>query len=319
MLAIDVGAELGALAPRLAPLMGEIAGSLGAAGTLGGAAIFGAVVVPFSNPNVAQGELRDIPGVTYNYDEGILTLYVSDGAGNRLDLFHGSPGLDGLYRDAAGNVVARQLQDGKGFVLNPDALPGLAAAAKPKVKDLIDQDAVAAALRTYADAIARSEPKLCPDATPDRGANPSLRASLYQWQICRMPPGYGVEFNGVRYDFCYPATGDFAECKGPGFEDWMEGSPEDIWPWEKWIGEISDKGIPAMVEQMRKQNLAAGSRNVFWFVAEKPVAEWLANYARRQGFSQIHVFHVPALPFDPAMLRHKATYILAAESWEMRP
>lgn len=293
------------LHPSLTSFVERVAAGFAAMG--GGPALaLGAVFasIPIGRSAVSEGSLPEAPDIAYRYDEGVLTLSYRDGGGRSATLFHGLSGADGLYRDEQGNVIGRNLGDGHGFVLNPDALPALAA--KVKAKDQINQEAVAAALHSISQAAARSEPRLCPDPSADPGGISSLRAGLYQWQVCGIPPGFGIEFNGVRYDGCDPPTGTLLECKGPGFANKMIGSPTDAWPWPDWFSRPG-KGVKRITEQLREENDAAGNRAVILHVAEAPVAEWFRNYARANNLDNIVVVHTPPPPFDPDMLRRMVT------------
>jgi hypothetical protein len=294
------------LRPALTTFVERVAAGL-AALELGPTIALGAVFssIPLGRSGVREGTLPEAPNISYRYDEGVLTLSYRNSDGSSVDLFHGLSGPDGLYRDEEGNVIGRNLGDGHGFVLDPDALPALAAKAKVKAKDQLDQDAIIAALHSISQAAAQSEPRVCPDPSADPGGISSLRAGMYQWQVCGMPPGFGVLFNGKRYDGCELPEGTLLECKGQGFANIMNGSPADDWPWPAWFSRPG-KGIRRITEQMREQSEAAGGRTVIWHVAEAPVAEWLRNYARANRLDNIVVVHTPPPPFDPSMLRRIA-------------
>lgn len=302
--AVVAGTAASGLMAELVPWAERAATALRAAGGLP-ALVLGAVVVPLNTSNVAEGTLPNAQSVGYRYDEGLLTLYTRDADGQRVELFHQFAGSDGLYRDADGNVVARQLDNGRGFVLDPDALPALAATAK--AKDRIDQDAVKAALQAYSDTVARSEPRVCPAPSPDRGGNSSVRAFLYQWQVCGLPGGWGVAYNGARYDGCDPVTGRLLECKAQRFADKMSGSPTDDWPWPAWFSR-ENKGIREVLEEMEKEDRGAVGRGVTWHVAEKPFADWLERYAQLHHYNNTTVVHTPPPAFDPSMLRRAIAY-----------
>jgi hypothetical protein len=312
--AVVAGTAASTLAPEIAPFMARVAAAFGAVGGAP-ALVLGAVLVPFSSfnrSNVSEGTLPDAPNIAYRYDEGVLTLSYRDSDGQTAQLFHGLSGIDGLYRDAEGNAIGRNLGDGQGFVLDPDALPALAA--KVKAKDRFNQDKITAALLSFSQAAARSEPRLCPDPSADPGGISSVRAGMYQWQVCGIPPGFGILFNGARYDGCEIPTGTLLECKGPGFADKMFGSPADVWPWEDWFSR-EDKGMKKITEQLRKENDAAGNRLVILHAAEASVAEWFRNYVRANNLDRIVVVHTPALPFDPEMLRRMAVNFIGAWAW----
>ena len=44
---------------------------------------------------------------------------------------------------------------------------------------------------------------------------------MYQSRLCGLPPDWGVEYRGIRFDGCDPATGTLLECKALGFEKKM--------------------------------------------------------------------------------------------------
>lgn len=252
----------------------------------------GMVVVPFGRSNVAEGTLPEAPEIAYRYDEGVLTLSHRDSDGHITLLYNDISGADGLYRDEDGDVIGRNLGDGKGFVLDPDMLPVLAA--KAKAKDRISPEAVDAALSRLAEA-ARTEPRLCPDPTKEKGGPTSVQAALYQWQVCGTPPGYGIKYNGVNFDGCDPRTGILEECKALGFADKMSGPDE----FERWY-----KGAADAPDQMYRQHIAAGDRLVIWHVAEPEFADLLGRIARQ--YPNIRVIHTPPPPANPDFLRRFA-------------
>jgi Restriction endonuclease fold toxin 5 len=314
--ALVAGTAASTLLPEVAPFMGRVAAALAATASAP-ALVFGAILVPLSSinrSNVSEGTLPDAPDIAYRYDEGVLTLSYRDSEGHSVNLFQGLSGTDGLYRDEDGRVIGRNLGDGKGFILDPDSLPLLAS--KVKAKDRINPDAVAAALHSISQAVAQSEPKLCPDPSADPGGISSLRAGMYQWQVCGIPPGFGVAFNGARYDGCDPPTGTLLECKGQGFASIMNGSPSDAWPWPDWFSRPG-KGMRRITDQMRQQSEAAGNRLVIWHVAEAPVAEWLQGYARTNHLDNIVVVHTPPPAFDPDKLRRMAAFFI--RGWVREP
>jgi hypothetical protein len=250
-------------------------------------AFFGTLLVPTNRSNVSEGTIPYSPGLAYRNDEGILTLYHVDDDGRRTVIFNGRPDVDQLYRDEQGNIVGRNIANGQGFVIDPEALPKLAekigAVENPKDR---------AQLQAYVDAVMKSDPRLCPLPSRDPGS-PSEQAGLYQSQVCGLPPGWGVLFNKVRYDGCDPPTGILKECKALGFADKKIGEPSDDWPWPNWFTKDPKKGMTDIVNQMGEQSIAAGPRIVEWHVAEKPFADWLEFYAKTQGYENIRVYWTP--------------------------
>ena len=73
----------------------------------------------------------------------------------------------------------------------------------------------------------------------------------------------------------------------------MIGEPTDYWPWPNWFSNNPQKGMTAIVEEMRRQSVAAGPRIVEWHVAEKPFADWLEFHAKSQGYENIRVYWTP--------------------------
>jgi hypothetical protein len=254
----------------------------------GPVAFFGTLLVPTNRSNVSEGTIPDSPGLAYRNDEGVLTLYHVDDDGHRTIIFNGLSGADHLYRDEQGNIIGRNIGSGQGFIIDPGALPKLAE----KI-DGVKNPEYRAQLQAYVDAVMKSDPRLCPLPSRDRGSNDSKQAGLYQSQVCGLPPDWGVLFNGVRYDGCDPPTGILKECKALGFADKMIGEPSDNWPWPDWFTKNPKKGMTAIVDEMRRQSVAAGVRMVDWHVAEKPFADWLDFYAKTQGYGNIRVYWTP--------------------------
>lgn len=274
----------------------------------GPVAFFGTLLIPTNRSNVSEGTIPDSPGLAYRNDEGVLTLYHVDDDGRRTILFSGLPGADQLYRDEHGNLIGRNVANGQGFIVDPEALPKLAEKIGG-VKDPKDR----AQLQAYVDAVLNSDPRLCPLPSPDRGSNESKQAGLYQSQVCGLPPGWGVRYNGARYDGCDPPTGILKECKALGFVEKMIGEPSDDWPWPNWFSNDPKKGMTAIVDQMREQSIAAGVRMVDWHVAEKPFADWLEFYAKSQGYENIRVYWTP--PSAEVEAANKAMVAVTQSIW----
>jgi len=76
------------------------------------------------------------------------------------------------------------------------------------------------------------------------------------------------------------------EAKGPGYEDKM--IDENNWP--KWY-----RGVQQIKDQIARQSRAAGNREVDWYFAEKPVANYFRNYVQsnQRTLPNIHVFYAP--------------------------
>lgn len=307
------------LASDIAPFLGRIA-----IGANAGMIAFGLLLIPFGSGNNFEGTLPGSTNIGYRFEEGTLSLYYTDADGIRVTLFSGRADSDGLYRDAQGHAIARLLDNGVGFVIDPDELPALAAKTQGKASDLLNPDLIQAVVQAYNDkvaALSKSEAQLCPPATPEK-FNGSLRAALYQWSVCGMPPDWSVKVGGVSFDGCIAPRGPFEECKGLGIGDKMTGDPIEVWPWPPWYttetdpmtGEPVDTGISRIVNQMKRQNVVAGELGTFslWKVAEPDLAEWLKRYAAANGLTNIVVVYVPPPPLDPDKLRRSAEPLLAA-------
>jgi hypothetical protein len=308
--AADAAAATGALAREMGPFWERAAGVLATAGDFG-VTLFGACLVTFSNPNVSIGTLPGSSDLFYHYDEGKLSIFHKDADGNTATIFEGRAGADGLYRDDAGHIVARQLTNDVGFVLEPGSLGELAAKAQPKWQEHVDPAKVLAAVHAYSKAIADTDVKLCPNPSPESGGPNSLRSAMYQWQVCGMPPGWSVKIGGVGFDGCDPVTGRLFECKGPGLVHLFPGSPDDPSTWPKWATLDKKKGLLAILDQMRRQSAAAAGREVHWYVAEKSVAVWLARFAER--YPNIHVHQLDPPPYDPDKLKRFAADVRTRE------
>jgi hypothetical protein len=183
-------------------------------------------------------------------------------------LFEGHIGTDGTFRDAAGKAVSRALAGG-GIVVDPDALPGAAAASTH------------VGAETEA---ARDKPKLCPAPNPEDITGRSERALRYQEQITGLSRGLEVKLNGVRFDGCREADGTMLKAKGPGYATFM--AAPDVW--RRWFKKLRD-----MKDQMQRQSKAAVGRLVEWHIAEKPIADFFRDYARKERLSNVIVFYTP--------------------------
>ena len=273
---IDSVGVVGLLAPEAAPLITRALGVFS-----GPTAFLGALLIPTNRSNVSEGSIPYSPGLAYRNDEGILTLYHVDDEGHRTVMFNGRPDADQLYRDEQGNVIGRNIGNGQGFVIDPEALPKLAE----KIETVKNPE-YRAQLRAYVDAVVNSEPRLCPLPSPDPGKNNSVQSGMYQSRLCGLPPDWGVAYNGARFDGCDPATGVLLlECKALGFEDKMS----RLGGFQSWY-----EGAEDSPEQMDKQQRLAPDREILWHVAEKPFADLLEKHARHRGYDNVNVKHTPA-------------------------
>ncbi len=157
---------------------------------------------------------------------GVVQVWQADGAGGRTLLDTGRIGTDGRFYDATGTAIG--VATDRGAVIDPHTLPGYRSQSSTTTSG------ASAGTRVTADAA--SEPKLCPDPTPENIAGRSDRTIAYQAQITGLPPGLEVVFNGERYDGRCRENGDLSEAKGEGYEDFMEG-PDS---WKGWFTELAD-------------------------------------------------------------------------------
>lgn len=244
------------------------------------AAFLGTLLIPTNRSNVSEGTIPDSPGLAYRNDEGILTLYQVDDDGRRTVIFNCRPDGDQLYRDAHGNVIGRNIGNGQGFVIDPEALPKLAE----KI-DAVKNPEYRAQLRAYVDAVVNSKPRLCPLPSRDPGENTSVQAGMYQSRLCGLPPDWGVDYRGIRFDGCDPATGTLLECKALGFEKKMS----RLGGFQSWYTGAEDP-----FSQMDDQQGAGRDREVLWHVAEKRFADLLEKYRKDNSYGNVTVRHTPA-------------------------
>jgi hypothetical protein len=117
--AAGVAATVGTVAGRVgAAAIG--AGSAAAAGVAAGATVF---LYPGNAGQAQDGILSGNPDVSYRVAEGQLTLTRADADGNKVVVFDGVPGFDGVYRTKDGTVIARQV--GNGVEVNEGAVANL--------------------------------------------------------------------------------------------------------------------------------------------------------------------------------------------------
>jgi len=230
---------------------------------LGGiTAVLGIILIPSDSGSVVEGTLPGHPDITFKFDKqaGVLRLW-RDGQSAGDIIFEGHPDKDGVFRDAAGNPIARALPDGTLFV-DPDALP--------KIDGRSGND--------------DNQPRLCPAPTKDQpGADDKDRA--YQDYISRLvngvalPKGFAVslfnpvEGKDVHFDDCQRSTGVMIEAKGTGYQAMMEKKSE--YPWAG----VEEK----LLKQANSQLQAAGARPVVWFVAEKQVANFIRDLFKEEN------------------------------------
>lgn len=234
----------------------------------GPTAFLGTLFIPTNRSLISSGVVPGNANISFQFDrgEGVLTLSRSD---DGSVLFSGRYGADGLFRDNNGNAFGRVV-DGA-VVLDPDALPGYASSSQPAT-----QSGAGAQAQTDTD---RDEPKLCPDPGPDRpGSGRSADAVAYQAYVSTLvnpdlptPPGMAVALysssrgNDVYFDDCRHTDGVMIEAKGPGFLRML--LKESDMPWRG----VQDKFLGQATDQLG----AAAGRSVEWYIAEKPVADYV--------------------------------------------
>lgn len=236
-------------------------------------AITTGILFPDNENLESSGSVPGQHGLNYLFSERRLTLIQNDSDGGARLLFSGMPDKDGSYRDQDGTIVGRAV--GNSFMLDNAGIAAMNTATSQ------DRAAAGAAADVSSD-----EPRLCPDPVPDRKGGMSERAADYQQQITGLPRGIAVELNGVMFDGCRTTDGTMLEAKGPGFEFAMDENGD----WKQWYN-----GKTRLDEQIADQSRAAGERLVEWHVAEPRVAQYIEKVAQTNGYTNVFVFHTPAV------------------------
>jgi hypothetical protein len=132
----------------------------------GASIVFGILFIPTNRDLISEGPIAGSPDLSYRYDSDMGTLQIRQDLGSlgSIILTEAHIGTDGLFRDAEGNVIGRDLS-GSGVVADAGVLPGHQTPAET------DQD----------------QPNLCPDPNAENIASRSERSLAYQEQItaCR--------------------------------------------------------------------------------------------------------------------------------------
>src|SRR5258708_26300003 len=81
------------------------------------------------------------------------------------------------------NIIGRNIGNGQGFGIDPEALPELAE----KI-DTVKNPEYRAQFHAYVDAVVNSEPRRCPLPSPDPGKNNSVQSGMYQSRLSVLPP-----------------------------------------------------------------------------------------------------------------------------------
>ena len=225
---------------------------------------------------VSEGTLPGRDDIKYRYDEGSLSVWRHDADGTGELLYSGRAGSDGLYRDADGDVLGRDL--GGSFAINA---PGIVAMATPKTNSRANSDAQSASVATT------QNPELCPPATKDEWKlrdSVSYRAQKYREQVTGLEFGYVVRLNGVKFDGCDTPTRNMLEAVAEGYENFVDSQGN----WKPWYTGLQDEE-----NQMARQSVAAAkdSRLVEWHVAQEPIADLYRRYAVR--FPNVIVLYDP--------------------------
>jgi len=249
-----------------------------------------------------HGTLPDNPNIAFDRSEEGLTLYSTDADGKYTEIYHAYPGGDHYYRDRQGNIIGYSLGLKDGFVVDPAAITALSVPRPTRPKDAdkdgdVDGDS---ALDTRSDAyaaararsVAKDEPQLCPDPSPDRPGYKSPRSIEYQSLVTNLPPGLGILYNGVMFDGCRESDGVLLEAKAWGYEWAMDDLDDDDFMsadnWRPWY-----RGRERTENQMQRQSRAAGPRKVEWYFAEEGPADYFRWYARENGLTNIEVNYMP--------------------------
>lgn len=286
----QIGAQVLGAAARALPTMASTIVGGAARLALPGAAFFGTLFIPAPRNVTSDGTLSDAPDFSYHFDREAGHLWIKHQLddGTSETVFDGRYGKDGVFRDEQGYAIGRFLGDS--VALDADAVRGYEARRKS------DAGAQAGAA-AQSIAIARTEPKLCPDPTAENIAGRKLPALLYQSQISGLPPGVDFRLvdpktrNSVSYDACWPEkAGDMGEAKGPNYFKFMI----DPNHWYKWY-----QGVDQIKEQMERQSRAAGDRQVEWHFAEQGPADYFRRYVAANALTlpNIRVFYTP--PISP--------------------
>jgi hypothetical protein len=241
---------------------------------IGGASlVLGFLFIPANRSSIVEGPIDGSPDFSYRFDGdmGILQLRQDIGSLGPVVVDEGHIGADGLFRDAQGRVIGRYLS-GSGVIIDAGALPGFR---------MLPHGATA----PDAGADEATQPKLCPDETPEDITRRSERALAYQEQISGLGRGLQVKLNGVSFDGCRDEDGTMLEAKGPGFADKMQGSKD-------WLGWF--RGDEEIEDQMARQSKAAIGRRIEWHFAERPVADYFRKFAEEERLKNIVVIHTPA-------------------------
>jgi hypothetical protein len=253
-------------------------------------------LIPLNRGLVTEGTLPDHSEISYRFalseTETSLTLYRTDEHGDRQIIFQGYRDVDGYYRDDQGNIVARFAEGA--LVIDPAAASAIANrefnVGQP---DAVAQPATSPTAAAQSDATLepRNQPIACPTTSTEDFKGRSPEAIAYELQVTgKNKPGIDYKINGVSFDGCRQSDGVMLEAKGEGYEKHL--GPDG--KWEGYFAE-SDTGWEEMRKQIDRQAQAArdSGRQVEWHVAEPRVADYIAAYMQRSGYSHMRVIYEP--------------------------
>jgi hypothetical protein len=239
------------LAPETVGLLSRFAAVLGGSLALGGLL----ALIPTNGTNIHEGDIPGRPDLTYRLDEGELMIDHVDDQGNLHRVYEGFPDAAGLYRDSTGRVIGQRV--GTGAVFNLGSVPmfgGPSAMGPTAASDPTSHDSGPSS----------SDPKDCPDPTPEsiNGRDPDV--VRYQSQITGLEPGQIVHLNGRNFDGCDEETGDMKEAKHG--QDWFFTVPVEDRP--------SLNEYKKIMAQAEGQSNAAGERRVIWYFSNPEAATY---------------------------------------------
>lgn len=220
------------------------------------AAAFGLLFIPSPNKLSVEGEVADLPGLSYAWNRDETQLHLTYDSPDRGQVTFSAHLEDDVFRDDRGQVVGRVLSDGS---------------------IAIDTAAVSA------DLARDDEPKLCPAPAPDRPGGSEIGRDYEDYVKSVVNPdnptprGWGYQLpnpeqdgNLVYYDDCQHSTGMMVEAKGnyAGVLAFEEGQRKISAEW---------------LEQSAAQLAAAGGRPIRWYFAEPETKVFAEKLFRNAG------------------------------------
>jgi hypothetical protein len=276
---------------EVGPAALEALGGLAVTFATGATAFLGAYFLPLGRRSaVDSGTLPGHPDITYHYDGdmGHFTLYNSD---HEL-LFTGITNGDGVIRTQDGDAIGRRI-DGT-IVMDSTILPDETEAAPVSQIEAEGLNEAQTEAQAKAEAIAGTQPQLCPDPLPDRPGYKSPLSMAYQQYVNTLvnpehplSPGLAVYFfnaetgRSVAFDDCYATNGIPVDAKGYGLARMIQNT--------KMAGFLG----ASFTKQAARQVGAAAGRPIDWYVAEPGAANFFRTTFAKAGFSTIHVIDAP--------------------------